>query len=209
MRLNVRNSRVVAAVSEGATRLRQGLSSAGVTAIARRARGLARAAFADSFAARFLRGGGRAARASWLYRWLTTEPEPDVIVIELRETAIVGPLLGVLDWVVVRLLAHWDGSMASMVTDRAIAVLRARPVQAGSTAVLAAVLANQALMIAAGSPTAEAIGVHLLAMGLALAGTRLTYSAGDLAETRVYGVLVALLEPPEPPETSGDRRNGR
>lgn len=36
-------------------------------------------------------------RHSWLYRWLTAEPEPQVVVIDLRETYTVGPLLAVLD----------------------------------------------------------------------------------------------------------------
>lgn len=37
------------------------------------------------------------ARRSWLYRWLTAEPEPEVVVIDLRETYTVGPVLAVLD----------------------------------------------------------------------------------------------------------------
>lgn len=37
-------------------------------------------------------------RNSWLYRWLTAEPEPEVIVIDLRETWTVGPVIDLLDW---------------------------------------------------------------------------------------------------------------
>jgi hypothetical protein len=36
-------------------------------------------------------------RASYLYRWLTAEPDPEVIVIDLRETYAVGPFLTLLD----------------------------------------------------------------------------------------------------------------
>jgi len=36
-------------------------------------------------------------------RWLTAEPEPDVIVIDLRETVTVGPIVLVLDRIVERL----------------------------------------------------------------------------------------------------------
>lgn len=39
-------------------------------------------------------------RNSWLYGWLTVEPEPDVIVIDLRETWTVGPLISALDRIV-------------------------------------------------------------------------------------------------------------
>ncbi|WP_224333827.1 hypothetical protein [Haloprofundus halobius] len=34
---------------------------------------------------------------SYLYRWLTTEPDPEVIVIDLRETYTVGPFIRLLD----------------------------------------------------------------------------------------------------------------
>lgn len=37
------------------------------------------------------------ARDSWLYRWLTAEPDPQVVVIDLRETYTVGPLIAALD----------------------------------------------------------------------------------------------------------------
>lgn len=40
---------------------------------------------------------GRVARASWLYRWLTAETEPEVIVTDLSETWTVGPVIAALD----------------------------------------------------------------------------------------------------------------
>lgn len=36
-------------------------------------------------------------RTSFLYRWLTAEPEPDIIVIDLRDTYTVGPFIALLD----------------------------------------------------------------------------------------------------------------
>lgn len=33
---------------------------------------------------------------AWGYRWLTAEPEPDIIVIDLRDTVVFGPILQVL-----------------------------------------------------------------------------------------------------------------
>lgn len=47
--------------------------------------------------------GDRAAsvvRESFVYRWLTAEPDPEVVVIDLRETYTVGPFITVLDRVV-------------------------------------------------------------------------------------------------------------
>ena len=209
MQVNTRDSRIRAVVSGTVKKLRRALSGASATAMARRAQTRTRAAVADSVAGGFLRAITRAVRASWLYRWLTAEPDPEVIVIELRETAIVGPLLGILDWLLVRLLAHWGGSVLSGITDRSLGVLRARPIQVISTAALAGITATLVLEIVSGTPSASAVGVRLLGMSLTLAGTRLTYSTAELAETRIYDVIVALLEPPEPPETSGAREENR
>lgn len=55
---------------------------------------------------------------SALYRWLTTEPEPEVIVIDLRETWTVGPVVAVLDWGVEFLASCWDGSRLSGVLEQ-------------------------------------------------------------------------------------------
>ena len=38
--------------------------------------------------------------SSYSYRWLTKEPEPEVIVIDLRETRTVGPILAILERVI-------------------------------------------------------------------------------------------------------------
>jgi hypothetical protein len=40
---------------------------------------------------------GRIIRNSLLYRWFTMEPEPEVIVIDLRKTHTVGPFIAILD----------------------------------------------------------------------------------------------------------------
>jgi hypothetical protein len=49
-------------------------------------------------------------RNSFLYRWLTTEPEPDVIVIDLTETWSVGPIIRGVDRVVQFLQPRWRSS---------------------------------------------------------------------------------------------------
>lgn len=49
-------------------------------------------------------------RSSYCYRWLTDEPNPDVIVINLRETRTVGPFLGLLERAIEPVARSWDDS---------------------------------------------------------------------------------------------------
>ncbi|MBX0297883.1 hypothetical protein [Haloarcula nitratireducens] len=58
-------------------------------------------------------------RSSYLYRWLTKEPEPDVIVIDLRETYTVGPIIAVLDRVISTGERAWQHSRIGSIVDRA------------------------------------------------------------------------------------------
>jgi hypothetical protein len=70
-------------------------------------------------------GGSRFAALlteSWLYRWLTTEPEPAVIVIDLRETRTVGPVLALLDRLLEWATPYWR---QSRLHDGVIALERA------------------------------------------------------------------------------------
>ena len=71
-----------------------------------------------SLLARVARLLARYVRHSSLYRWLTKEPEPDVIVIDLRETYAVGPVIALLDRLAPVLARTWRGSHARRVADR-------------------------------------------------------------------------------------------
>jgi hypothetical protein len=62
----------------------------------------------------------RPLRSVW--HWLTAEPDPDVIVIDLRETLTIGPIIAVLDLIVERLARLYRGSA----TERAFVGLGAR-----------------------------------------------------------------------------------
>lgn len=57
-------------------------------------------------------------RQSLLYRWLTEEPEPDVIVIDLRRTYTVGPLIDTLEWTAAKLTPYWRESRLHHWLDR-------------------------------------------------------------------------------------------
>lgn len=104
----------------------------------------------ESGLARASREGTDWARQSFLYRWLTKEPEPDVIVIDLRETLSVGPIIALLDRVLRWIVPYW----AQSIPGRVLGVL----VDWGER----------------------------------------------VADTRAGRLLVAVLEPPEPPERVDD-----
>src|SRR6056297_879731 len=64
-----------------------------------------------------------ATRNSFIYRWLTKEPEPEVIVIDLRETRTVGPFINVFEAVSDCLEPYWHESrlrQALIAVDRGI-----------------------------------------------------------------------------------------
>ena len=73
----------------------------------------------------FSRGGQWIADAtthSLLYRWLTKEPEPEVIVIDLRETWTVGPFITLLDAFIAWMLPLWRESQLAQLTGSVVSV---------------------------------------------------------------------------------------
>lgn len=92
-------------------------------------------------------------RESYLYRWLTKEPDPEIIVIDLRETYTVGPIIAILDHLVDRVADFED---------------RIAPYWYGSTL-------NQGFDWS-------------------------SHQLHRLADTQAGRTLIALLEPPEPPD---------
>jgi hypothetical protein len=91
---------------------------------------------------------GQWIRGAWGYRWLTAEPEPDVIVIDLRDTVVFGPILQVL----------------GLINPQDSHVMRT-------------------------------VGTHYQQIAVVLRDARLWT---ELRENRIIGVIVALLEHPEP-----------
>lgn len=138
-------------------------------------------------------------RGSFLYRWLTADSEPEAVVIDLRETRLVGPVIAVVDWGVGLLT---NGRSASITCRTVVAVadyVRTAPIRAGSVVVLAAAVAGLALQVALGALEGRGLVVAAVATGLAVVGLGNDASWDELRETRTVESLVAALEPPEPP----------
>jgi len=141
------------------------------------------------------------ARASWCYRWLTAEPDPDVIVIDLRETYTVGPIISVLDRVVDPLADAWAGSTV----ETTLSGIADAPVRALGIVVAVAVLVETALSLALGDFTQSSPLVRAVVFGLAALASQVPLSASEIAKTRTGRLLRAILEPPEPPAEERDR----
>jgi len=208
-RMTVRDSTTVRLVLSGSERLRTAVSTATITDVARELRKrlgdageVAGGAFRSSAFSRATRWFGHAARESWLYRWLTAKPESDVVVIDLRETWTVGPMLTILDRFLTPLVRYGRYARTRTAGVRLANAFATRPIQAVSTVVFLALVVNITLAFALGTPSRTTVGVGLLLAAVTLVGTRVTASADELGETRTFELLVALLEPPEPPDTA-------
>ena len=198
--MNIQESHTARLLSVGRERLRAALTTA---TTARRFRSVSErvvTAFSKSRLAATGRAGERIARASWLYRWLTTEPDPEVVVIDLRETYVVGPILGMLDRLFSVIASGWSQARSGTLLEQVHETIEARPVRTVSLAVLAAIVTNLVLTVVRGSLTTTTVGVRLIAASLALAGTRVNASWDDVTDSWTYSLLVTLLEPPEPPD---------
>ncbi|WP_418284183.1 hypothetical protein [Halorubrum sp. DTA46] len=165
------------------------------------------AVVAGSRVATTLRGCGRRLgswiRASALYQWLTAEPDPEVIVIDLRETRTVGPVLRLLDRAVGRLGDAAGTSRAVSAGQRAEVSLRTAPLP--SVGIVVAVLG----VAIAASGLRGGVSLLSVAVGLGLAVAGLLAMRDDrdwatLRETRPMTLARAAFTPPDPPESAAD-----
>lgn len=163
---------------------------------------------------RLVRRGRRAVTSAWLYGWLTAEPEPDVIVIDLRETRTVGRAISVLDRVLTRVGRDLRPALPSATVARVGYWLRdrvtARPIRIASIGL--AIVANLGLLVVLTGESDPLTPMTLFlfaALLVAARGFRSARSWEELTATTWYRrtarVLAAAFEPPEPPEAPADR----
>jgi len=147
----------------------------------------------------------RATRHSFVYRWLTKEPDPAVIVIDLRETWTVGPIIATLEWVGTTRPVRWILGVSGSVGRRAGQTVRRAPVRLASVAILAGALAGLVLSWA-GATAVERVA-WLGAAALAALGLRVDASWADVADSRIGAWVRAVFEPPELEERDDDERH--
>jgi len=144
-----------------------------------------------------------ATRDSYLYRWLTKEPDPDVIVIDLRETWTVGPAIRLVDAVISRLSPAVTDSRTVAAAHTGYRATVAAPAVVAGTGLLVVGLFILLAGVVSGSPTTTQLVFGAIVATSGVAATRERRSWAALRETRPIELLTAALEPPEPP-TDGD-----
>ncbi|WP_206335502.1 hypothetical protein [Natronolimnobius sp. AArcel1] len=144
----------------------------------------------------------RYVRHSWCYRWLTKEPDPDVIVIDLRETYTVGPFIRILDAIIAQFAraAHTSRAVDSGrdVADR----FRERPLGVLGAGTLVAVSVSILFSLALGRTGTVWLSAHIVLAAVAVGGLRSERTLEELTETRTWELLSEAFEPPEPPEST-------
>lgn len=133
---------------------------------------------------------------SLIVRWFLAEPDPAVLVVDLRETYTVGPLLRLGTWTGGNARRLVVGSGLETGASTAAGRFEDAPLRR-----LGAIVATVALLGSlAGALGGGDVGGWLLLLGAALLATRVRRSASELAESRVGRALLNAVEPPEAPD---------
>ncbi|WP_340097954.1 hypothetical protein [Salinibaculum salinum] len=148
-------------------------------------------------------------RHSFLYRWLTAKPDPAVIVIDLRKTYTVGPLLALFDRLVTPLTSAWQTACTHSLTETTHEPLQNHPIRTVSIVTLTVLLTELTVSLTTNTLTPTGVGVRLLGLALAALGTRIRVSWAQCTESATYRYLVAVLEPPEPPASEESDNSAR
>ncbi|WP_066414416.1 hypothetical protein [Halorubrum aethiopicum] len=145
-----------------------------------------------------------AVRASWLYRWLTAEPDPEVIVIDLRETWTVGPFLRILDWIIGFLIDAMEGSIFVGAAGAAMNRTRDTPLRVAGGLTLLMGLAVFLVAVAGDAVSTTLLVGALVVSVVGVVGLRDRRSWEELRDTRVVEFLIRALEPPAPPDETDE-----
>ena len=147
----------------------------------------------------------RFVESSWLYRWLTAEPDAEVVVIDLRETLSAGPVIAWIDRRIRDAIAVLPTSGGIRSAFRIRSRFVRRPLRVLSIGLLAVIIGVFVLL----AMSSDSVGLSTIILFgllvLAARGTQSRRSLDELVETQWYGRLMdglTLLEPPAPPEDS-------
>lgn len=138
----------------------------------------------------------RWASGSRIVQWLLAEPEPEVIVIDLRETYTVGPVLRGIEWALGHGSRLAERSGLSAAAQNIAEWVQSRPLHVVGIVLLGVAVTG----VVSTALSSGGLGGWLVLSGVALLALRERRSWKELRATRIGQALVAAFEPPEPPE---------
>ena len=144
-------------------------------------------------------GVRRFVESSWLYRWLTAEPDAEVVVIDLRETLSAGPVLASVDQAIRNAIEVMPTSGGLRRGYRLRQGVRDHPIRIASFGAIGAILVGFVGVVVAGGPLG--VGTFVLIVGLLVAarGTQNRTPLSEITATGWYQLLAETFEPPAPP----------
>ena len=138
----------------------------------------------------------RWASGSRIIQWFLAEPEPEVIVIDLRETYTIGPILRAIEWALGHgnRLAERSGLTAAV--RKAAQWVHSQPIHLVGIVLFGVAVAG----LASAALSSGAFGRWLVLSGIALLAVCERRSWGEIRDTRVGRALAAAFAPPDPPD---------
>lgn len=146
---------------------------------------------------------------SWIYQWLTKEPDPEVIVIDIRYTRSVGPFLAVVDELLAFLLPATGYSLLVRTGSRTLKAFLDTPIRVASYGIMGATVAGTAFGFLIGAMNIPTTLIAILLVVLAAVGTHVRMGWEEIVESPVVKFLVRLFAPPEPPTPPGFPEPGK
>ncbi|MCL9817473.1 hypothetical protein [Natronocalculus amylovorans] len=152
----------------------------------------------------------RFVESSWLYRWLTAEPDSEVIVIDLRETFSAGPVLRQLDRRIRDVISVIPSSLGLRNGFQLRSRFVVRPLRVCSFVLLVSVLAGLSSLVLTGADIGISTFLLLALLLVAVRGTQSTRSLAAVQATWWYERVSAAIESSvfmdavDPPPTADD-----
>ncbi|MFW5965110.1 MAG: hypothetical protein ACOCQM_09595 [Natronomonas sp.] len=133
---------------------------------------------------------------SRIVQWFLAEPEPEVIVIDLRETYTIGPILRAAEWAIGHGNRFAERSGLTAAAGNTAQWIRSQPIHVAGIVLFGVAIAG----VVTAALSSGNLGGWLVLSGIALLALRERRSWEDIGETRVGRALAAAFAPPEPPD---------
>ncbi|WP_178917899.1 hypothetical protein [Natronomonas gomsonensis] len=137
----------------------------------------------------------RWASGSRIVQWFLAEPEPEVIVIDLRETYTIGPILRAIEWALGHGSRFAERSGLAAAVRKTAQWVRSRPIHVAGIVLFGVAVAG----VVAAVRSSGDLGGWLVLSGIALLALLERRSWGEIRDTRVGRALAAAFAPPDPP----------